>query len=155
MARFALTLVALTAAQVTTAAEPTPNARQVAEAYLAAARAGKAEVAAKLGLPGKSPSRPKAAEEVKAMTPADKLPVETVLASAEKNYALAVTQPFRGPKPDAAGRDLGCIVLTLNKTADGWRVRDIDFRSPEEVMKRLKEAKERFKDATEIPAARP
>ena len=144
-----LVLLSLTAAD----AKP-QNARQVAESYVGSALAGKPEDAAMLGAEGKSPARKESAEKLKEIVGKDKLPVTTVIASDAKGYALAVTGPFKVTDPKPGRPDAGCLVLTLTKTKDGWRVKDIDFRTEEEAKKQVEAVPDLYPDAQAIPAAK-
>jgi hypothetical protein len=132
------------------AAEPT--AREVAEQYLAAALAEKPDDAVKLAVAGQSPSRVKTAEEVKKVVGTASLPMPTVVASVAKKEAIAVTGPFKMPKANADGNDVGVLVLTLKQTDDGWRVKDIDFRTETRAKEVVAAFKKANADAAEIPA---
>src|SRR3954471_6186162 len=82
------------------AADPKPvNPRQVAEAYLAAALAGKPEDAAKFAEEGKSPSRPESVKELRKVVAATQLALPTVLFSDKKGFALAVSDEIKFAPP--------------------------------------------------------
>src|SRR5262249_10189113 len=118
------------------------NPREVTEAYLAAALTGKPADAAKLAVEGQSPSREKTAEGMKSFLGVEKVPVAKVLASDAKGRAIAVSG--RVKVKDSDGTEVsGCVCLSLTKTADGWRVKDIDFTSEETAALRLAEFSEK------------
>jgi hypothetical protein len=137
------------------AAGPKPeNPRQVAEAYVAASLAGKPDDAAALGAEGTSPAKPKSADKLKAVVGKDRLPVATVTVSEAGGYALAVTGPFKVANAKPGRPETGCLVFTLTKTKDGWRVKDLDLRSEEDAKKQLEAVPGLYPDAKEIPAAK-
>jgi hypothetical protein len=138
------------------AAGPKPeNPRQVVEAYVAASLAGKPDDAAALGAEGTSPAKAKSAEKVKSVVGKEKLAIATVTASETGGYALAVTGGFKAANPRPERPEAGCLVFTLTKTRDGWRVKYIDFRSEEEAKKQLEAVPGLYPDAKEIPATKP
>lgn len=140
-----------------TAADPNPplNPRQVAEAYLAAALADKPDDAAKLVEEGKSPAKPENVKKLKELVGANALALPTVLVSDKGGYALAVSDAIKLPKARPDGADRGCLLLTLKKTKDGpWLLKDIDVRSADEAAARVKDAKEKYDDAKELPATK-
>jgi hypothetical protein len=129
-----------------------PDARQVAEKFLALALAGKPEEAAKLGREGQGPSRPEKVREIKKATGVARLALPTVLVSEKKGYALAVSEEVKFPTTKPGEPQSGVIILTLKKNKDGaWRVKDIDARDTKEAAKRVEEAKKKFADAKELP----
>lgn len=128
-----------------------PDARAVAEQYVAAALAGKTDDAAKLAAEGQSPAKPKKIEEFKAIVGKDKLALPTVFASDGKKYALAVSDPLKLTKANPDGtQPEGVLVFVLVKRGDDWRVKDIDFREPEKAKKLVEDMKKFMPDAAEL-----
>ena len=117
------------------------NAWQTADAYLAAALAGKVEEAAAMGEAGKAPSRPKTIRDVGALK-AKRLKV--VSAHANDQHALAVTEEVTDDRDRKR-----LLQLTLVKDEDRWLIRDIDFETPDSAKEELK----RFLDKN--PGAKP
>jgi hypothetical protein len=143
-------MFALVLALTIPTADPQPNPRQVAEKYLAAALAGKPDDAVKLAEEGKSPAKPESVKKLKEIINANTLALPQVVFSDKGNYALAVSDPIKLPKPLPDGTDRGCLLLTLKKTKDGWLIKDIDLRSADEAATRIKDAKKNYDDAKEI-----
>lgn len=140
-----------------TAADPKPvlNPRQVAESYVAAALAGKYDDATKFAEDGKSTAKPESARKLKEYIKADALALPTVLISDKGNYALAVSDIIKLPKPRPDGAEHGCLLFALKKTKDGkWVLKDIDVRSANEAATLVKEMKKAYDDAKELPSTK-
>lgn len=129
----------------------TPDARAVAERYVAAALAGKTDDAAKLAVEDQSTAKPKKIEEFKDAVGKDKLALPTVFASDAKKYALAVSAPLKLAKANPDGTQVeGVLVFVLVKRGDDWRVKDIDVREPEKAKKLVEDMKRLMPDAAEL-----
>ena len=140
----------LLAILITTTQTP-PDARAVAEQYVAAALAGKTDDAVKLAAEGQSTAKPKKIEEFKDGVGKDKLALPTVLFSDAKKYALAVSDPLKLTKANPDGtQPEGVLVFVLVKRGDDWRVKDIDFRDTEKAKKLVEDMKKLMPDATEL-----
>lgn len=127
------------------------NPRQAAEKYLAAALADKPEEAIKFAVPEKAAADPAEVRKLKVFD-ATKIALPTVVASDKKGYALAVSEEIKFPQKKPTDPARGVLIVKLQKNKDGvWQVRDLDARPAEEAAKRVKEAKEVFEDAKELP----
>lgn len=126
----------------------TPNPRQVAESYLAAALAGKPDDAVKFAEAEKSPAKPENVTKLKERIALDKLALETVIVSEKKGYALAVSAKLKFPKVGGDAR----LLFTLKQVKGAWVVKDIDVRESAEGEKRIADAKALYEDAKELPA---
>ena len=136
------------------AEKPEPNAREVAEAYLGAALAGKPSNAVKLAVEGQSPSREEGVDKLKTLLAVDKLALAKVLVTEKQSgRAFAVSEVIKVKEPGKEDQS-GCLIIALNKTPDGWRVKDLDFKSEEVAKARTKAFLDRNDDAKEIPAAK-
>ncbi|MDY3561034.1 hypothetical protein R5W23_002293 [Gemmata sp. JC673] len=135
--------------------KPTPNPRQVAEGYVAAALAGQFDDAVKLAEEGKSPAKPESAKKLKELIAAKSLGLPTVLISDKHGYAMAVSDPIGLPEKAPAGADRRCLIFTLKKTKDGkWVLKDIDLSTVDKAETLVKELKTRDPDAKPIPATK-
>lgn len=118
------------------------DARQTAEAFLAAALAGKAKEAAALGEPGKAWSR-----EEKIASDFGRLNVKTVaLVSlhADEENALAVTDKVTSQKRE------GPLLLTLVKKEKRWLIRDVDLKTEDAAQEEVKRFQKRFPRAEAV-----
>jgi hypothetical protein len=108
--------------------------------------------AVKLAEPEKSPANPDKVRKLKTALNVKELALPTVLFSADKGYALAVSEEIKLPQEKPTDPARGVLLITLRKNKDGaWLVRDIDVRSAEEAAKRIEDAKKAFADAKELP----
>src|SRR4051794_36297800 len=127
------------------------NARQTAEAYVAAALAGKVEDAAKLAEEGKSPPGKRAGDPLKEVVGGNPLKLTSAHASEKRGEALAVSEPVKLKKATPDGQDTGRLLFTLTRKGDKWLVKDIDVRSEDQTKERVKAFQQKNADAKEIP----
>jgi RNA polymerase sigma factor (sigma-70 family) len=97
--------------------------RQTVEKFLAAALAGKIEEARQVTGPQVSDKQIK--EFTRGRMQVARLPLGIASLEADDTKALAVTDKVT--ITDARGKTEGPLLITLDKTDQGWRVRDIDF----------------------------
>jgi hypothetical protein len=138
--------------------------RHVAEAYLAAALAGKMRDAAPL-LTAKIPhpvrlTKKEWLEEFREALGVESLEIFSVRFDEEQGTGVAVSQPVKLPKPHPDVGDTGWVVLQLNREEGQWRVRDVDIWSKVLATNALKRyEKKRSTDQTHevepAPAAEP
>ena len=148
---FALTL----ALALLPSADPkdSPNPRQVAEKYLAAALADKPEDAVKLAEPGKSTGNPDKVKKFKAGIGVERLALPMVFYSDKKGFALAVSEEIKFPQKKPTDLDRGVIVVTLKRNKDGvWQVNDLDARTSKDAEGLLEKAKKLVEDGKELPS---
>lgn len=115
------------------------NAREVVEGYVTAALAGKVADATNLAVPGQSPSRKVRIEEFKELLNGKTLKIASVHVSEKSREALAVSAKVQLTRKNPDGTDQGCIVFKLISAANGWQVKDIDFRSEEAGRARVEQ----------------
>lgn len=146
------TLVLLAALPLVAVAEEkrkeTP--RTVLEAWLDAALSGKVEAAQALAVEGADPAKKKTIEEFQAMLRANALKVPTVLVGEKLGKALAVSEPVKVTMANPDGRDTGVMTFQVVKVKDKWRVKDIDFKTPEKAKADLADFKTKHADAVEV-----
>src|SRR5262249_37766414 len=99
------------------------DARQVAEAYVAAALLANAAEAAALAEPGQSPAGKERIQEFKELVGAKALKLVSVHATDTQGRALAVSEPVRLTKANPNGQDKGALLFTLKKVDGKWLVR--------------------------------
>jgi hypothetical protein len=130
------------------------DARQVAEAYLAAAVAGKTAEAASLAEPGSFLSRKEGIARFKYQAEnhpgSGTLQLETVLSSEKQGTALAVSAPVN-VKRDESGRDTARLVFTLTRTKKGWAVRYVLCKSHEDAKDIAEDFRKSHADARLLP----
>jgi hypothetical protein len=131
--------------------KPKANARDVVEAYVAAALAGKVADAAALAVEGKSAAKKKRIEELKRLLVVKALEMNRVLVSEKKGEALAVSDTVQLTKANPDGQDRGRLVFALVKSGKKWLVRDIDFRNEEAANEKTRGFEKTNPDAKEIP----
>ncbi len=124
------------------------DARGTAEAFLAAALAGRVEDAAALAEKGHVSERQ--VRKLKDRLAAKAVGVASARASDKGRTALVVTEEVRLAKPNPDGRDSGRLLLTLTRTGDRWLVRDIDFRSEAETKDAVRRFLKKFPDARPV-----
>jgi hypothetical protein len=128
------------------------DARRAVEGYVAAALTGKVDDAAALAVADQSPAKKKRIEEFQQQLGVKALKVVTVLASAKKGQAIAVSEKVKIIKPNPDGRDTGVLSFKLLKMKDKWLVKDIDFGTEEKAKGKVKEFGKKNPDAKEVPA---
>jgi hypothetical protein len=150
MMRVAMSAVVLAFSTVASADDkPAADPRAVAEQYVAAALAGKADDAVKLAVEGQSPSRKDKIEELKASVEAKAVKLPTVFVGAAKGQAIAASEAFKITKANADGLGKGHLVFSLVKSGDKWLVKDIDFRDEEKAKDQVEKFKTKHPDAKE------
>lgn len=130
--------------------EGEPNARQAAEAYLAAALAGKVKEAAALGVPGKKAAAEKSIKELNQLVGPQPAAVTEAYASDKKGRGIVVTEAVKLAKANPDGKDTRHLILEIEKVGGKWRVKEVDVRPEENAKDLVKRFKEKYEDATEV-----
>lgn len=134
---------------------PDRNAREVVEAYVAAALAGKVADAAALATAGTAAESKEQIEEFRKTLGGTKpVVIADVLADDKQNEALAVSGQVKLAEPDPDGQDTGRLVFLLNRSSGKWSISDIDLESRTNADKEIQAFKKKHPNATEIPSGR-
>lgn len=153
--RCVVLLAALIPAPMAAAADkPKANdARRAVEEYMAAVLAGRTEVAAGLAVKGQSPAKPKNIKEMrKLLGGKNRVKIATVIFSAKKDRACAVSETVTLTKANPDKRNTGVLSFKLDKVKGKWLVRDIDFDTADKAKTKTEDFKKQNPDAKEIPA---
>ncbi|HEX8200097.1 MAG TPA: hypothetical protein VF590_06390 [Isosphaeraceae bacterium] len=129
-----------------------PDPRAVAERYLAAALAGRAEDAVGLAVDGRDPSKKVKVEDLKALVDAKVVTMKTVWVGQKREEALAVSEPVKATMAQPDGREEGLFLLWLVESQGKWQVNEIDFRTVDWGEELVKRFRIRNLDAKELSA---